>query len=35
LFLELAALAVEEFSCEYFKKFFGEFIFFFAQEKNT
>jgi hypothetical protein len=34
MFLDLAALAVYEFSCEYFKRFFGEFIFFFTQEKN-
>jgi hypothetical protein len=34
MFMELAALAVEDFSCDYFKSFFGEFIFFFAQEKN-
>ena len=30
MFLELASLAVDEFSCESFKRFFGEFIFFFA-----
>lgn len=27
-------MAVEEFSQEFFKKFFGEFVFFFSQEKN-
>ena len=32
--MELAALAVDDFSCEYFKRFFGDFIFFFGQEKN-
>jgi hypothetical protein len=30
MFLELASLAVDKFSCESFKRFFGEFIFFFA-----
>lgn len=30
MFMELAALAVEDFSCDYFKRFFGDFIFFFA-----
>lgn len=34
MFLELASIAVEEFSQEFFKKFFGEFVFFFSQEKN-
>jgi len=34
MFLELASLAVHEFSCDYFKRFFGEFIFFYTQEKN-
>jgi len=34
MFLELAYIAVEEFSQEFFKKFFGEFVFFFSQEKN-
>jgi hypothetical protein len=34
MFMELAAIAVDEFSCENFKKFFGDFVFFFGQEKN-
>jgi hypothetical protein len=34
MFIELAALAVDEFSQDYFKRFFGEFVFFFSQEKN-
>jgi hypothetical protein len=34
MFLELTTLAVEEFSQDFFKRFFGEFVFFFSQEKN-
>lgn len=34
MFLDFAALAVDEFSQEYFKQLLGEFIYFFSQEKN-
>jgi hypothetical protein len=34
MFLDLAAIASDEFSQEYFKHLLGEFIYFFAQEKH-
>lgn len=34
MFLDLAALSVEEFSSQCFKHLFGEFIYYFGQEKN-